>query len=104
MGLVQKMLKRIRPAGCDLEHAVEQIARQAAGELPEVAKQLPRRVSILQRPMGMRVLEAELPRQMWQAVTGRHREQDPGQVQGIEELVGLAGAVAVDQIGEVEVP
>src|SRR5205823_401802 len=103
MGLAQEMRKGMRPAGRYLEHAVEQIARQAAGELPEVAKQLPRRVGIRQRTMGMPVLEAELPRQVWQAVTGRHREKHPGQVQGVKEIVGLAGAVAVDQVGEVEV-
>src|SRR5438034_6719889 len=104
MGLAQEMLKGMRPAGRYLDHAVEHVSRQAASKLPEVAKQLARRVGIGQGTMGMRMPEPELARQMWQAVAGRHREKDPGQVQRIEELVWLAGAVAVDQIGEVEVP
>src|SRR2546426_9729279 len=47
--------------------------------------------------------QAKLARQVGQAVTGSHREKDPGEVQGVEELVPLAVAVSVDKVGEVEV-
>ena len=46
MGLAQEMLKGMRPAGRYLDHAVEHVSRQAASKLPEVAKQLARRVGI----------------------------------------------------------
>src|SRR5438132_3450605 len=53
--------------------------------------------------MWMWMPQPKLARQMGQAVTGSHGEKHPSQIQGVEELVGLAVAVTVHKVGEVEV-
>jgi len=50
----------------------------------------------------MRVRQAELAREVRQAVAGRHRQHDPGEVERVEELIALI-ASAVDQERQVEV-
>ena len=53
--------------------------------------------------MWMWMPQPKLARQMGQAVTGSHGEKHPSQIQGVEELVGLAVTVTVHKVGEVEV-
>jgi len=51
----------------------------------------------------MWMAQAQLARKMRQAVAGRRRQHDPGQVERVEQLIGRL-RLAVDQEGEVEVP
>ena len=101
VGLAEEMLQGMRPVGHQLEHSVEEIARKPAGKSPQVAKQLPRRVGVGQRSMGIGMRQAELPGEMRQAVAGRHRQHDPRQVEGVEQFVPGSG-LAIDQEGQIE--
>ena len=88
----------MRPVSDHFEHPIEELARNAAREAPEVPKQLPSRVSIRQRSVRIRVAQTERPGQVRQAMAGGHRQHDPRQVQGVEQFIARS-ALALDQEG-----
>src|ERR1700693_577407 len=92
----------MRPTLGQLEHSTEEVSGKAAGMAPEIAKELSRRISVGEGTVWMGVRQAQLAREVRQAVAGRHRQHDPGEVERVEELIAPITS-AVDQEGQVEV-
>ncbi len=57
--------------------------------LAEPQQQLARRVGVVQGTVGSGLDEPHLGREQREAVTSGSRQQDPGDVQGVEDLLGF---------------
>ena len=59
--LLEKVPQWMRPAQGHFEHSIEQLGREGAGEVPQVAKELLGRLRIFEGAMRPRMHQAELP-------------------------------------------
>src|SRR5205823_5163496 len=99
--VLQEIAHRVEPARGHLQHPLQQLSGQTSGELAQVAEQLAGRVRVRQGAVRMRMAQAQLPREMGQAVAGSHGKEDARQLEGVEELID-GSLPAVQEEGQVE--